>query len=55
MEKDTRPFTMKKCPRCGKEFACYGDNDCWCESVGFTGRKLPKFFRITLTAFALNV
>jgi hypothetical protein len=25
--------TLKKCPECGKLFACFGDDDCWCEKL----------------------
>ncbi|QQS49884.1 MAG: cysteine-rich CWC family protein [Bacteroidota bacterium] len=25
--------SIKKCPSCGKEFSCMGENDCWCETV----------------------
>jgi len=45
MEKDTRPFTLKKCPRCGKEFACYGDNDCWCESVRLHRKEITQILQ----------
>jgi len=22
----------KSCPKCGKKFECYSDDDCWCEN-----------------------
>ena len=24
---------LKKCQRCGAEFRCEGEDDCWCEKV----------------------
>ena len=28
---------LKKCPSCGRFFACQGEDDCWCESY-----QIPK-------------
>lgn len=26
-------MAIKKCQKCGSEFRCEGDKDCWCEEV----------------------
>ncbi|MBL7112776.1 MAG: cysteine-rich CWC family protein [Bacteroidales bacterium] len=24
---------IKTCPKCGREFECFSDDDCWCEKL----------------------
>lgn len=26
-------MALKRCPKCGNDFSCDGDGDCWCEHV----------------------
>ncbi len=33
MENDSKQYTIKICPECGRDFSCFGDNDCWCEKI----------------------
>jgi hypothetical protein len=32
--------TLKRCPKCGRFFACQGDEDCWCEKVRIHRKEL---------------
>jgi hypothetical protein len=31
---------IKKCPKCGKSFTCYGEKDCWCENYRINKKEM---------------
>jgi len=37
--------SLKKCPSCGKLFACKGDEDCWCENYQILNK---NYYRLML-------
>jgi hypothetical protein len=42
---DMKGSTEKKCPKCGKLFACYGEKDCWCEKVRIHKREMTEILQ----------
>lgn len=38
--KEETETTLKQCPKCGSEFRCQGDSDCWCENVRLHRRQM---------------
>ncbi len=34
--------TLKKCPRCGNAFECFGEQDCWCENFEVHRKEMLK-------------
>jgi Cysteine-rich CWC len=35
----------KKCPKCGKLFACYDEQDCWCEKTRIHKKKMLEILQ----------
>ena len=43
--KEGTEATLKHCPKCGNEFRCQGDADCWCENVRLHRRQMLQILQ----------